>query len=113
MSRPPQHRQQPSSNARQQDDGGSKLDWAQIEKQLHAIPADFKSQKFNSLKRVIEILSRDKPQWALQEVRRPSPSRWRPVLARMYACMRSAADLAFAAHVAQARRACACRAPYM
>jgi hypothetical protein len=45
------------------------LDWGRIEKQLNAIPADFKSQKFNSLKRVIEILSRDKPQWALGEVR--------------------------------------------
>ena len=42
-----------------------------MERQLNAIPSDFKSQKFNSLKRVIEILSRDKPQWALQEV--PSP----------------------------------------
>jgi hypothetical protein len=45
------------------------LDWAAIEKQLNGIPPDFKSQRFNSLKRVIEILSRDKPQWALAEVR--------------------------------------------
>jgi hypothetical protein len=49
--------------------GANGLDWDRIEKQLHAIPPDFKSQKFNSLKRVIEILSRDKPQWALAEVR--------------------------------------------
>ena len=70
MSRPPTHRRQGSNASKsQQEDGGSTLDWARIEKQLHAIPPDFKSQKFNSLKRVIEILSRDKPQWALQEVR--------------------------------------------
>lgn len=46
----------------------SSVDWAKIEQQLHNIPEDFKSSKFNSLKRVIEILSRDKPQWALAEV---------------------------------------------
>lgn len=46
----------------------SSVDWAKIEQQLHNIPEDFKSSKFNSLKRVIEILSKDKPQWALAEV---------------------------------------------
>ena len=44
------------------------IDWASIEQRLHNIPEDFKSNKFNSLKRVIEILSKDKPQWALAEV---------------------------------------------
>jgi hypothetical protein len=44
------------------------IDWAGIEQKLHNIPEDFKSNKFNSLKRVIEILSKDKPQWALSEV---------------------------------------------
>lgn len=47
----------------------SSVDWVKIEQQLHNIPEDFKSSKFNSLKRVIEILSKDKPQWALAEVR--------------------------------------------
>eukprot|EP00892_Ulva_mutabilis_P005888 jgi/Ulvmu1/3671/UM017_0085.1 len=46
----------------------SSVDWVQIEQQLHNIPEDFKSSKFNSLKRVIEILSKDKPQWALAEL---------------------------------------------
>jgi hypothetical protein len=45
------------------------VDWAAVERQLNNIPADFKSQKFNSLKRVIEILGKDKPQWALAEAR--------------------------------------------
>jgi hypothetical protein len=63
------------------------VDWASIEQKLHNIPEDFKSQKFNSLKRVIEILSKEKPQWALAEVcsgsavsagcnQRPAPRPW-------------------------------------
>lgn len=48
--------------------GASNIDWTSIEQKLHNIPEDFKSNKFNSLKRVIEILSKDKPQWALAEV---------------------------------------------
>lgn len=40
-----------------------------VERQLNNIPDDFKSQKFNSLKRVLEILGKDRPQWALQEAR--------------------------------------------
>jgi hypothetical protein len=44
------------------------VDWTVVQKQLQAIPADFKSQKFNSLQLVIEILSSANPQWALDEV---------------------------------------------
>ena len=49
--------------------GPSEVDWAYIEQQLHGIPDDFKSQKFNSLKRVMEILSSSNPNLALNEVR--------------------------------------------
>ena len=54
--------------------GHGSIDWASIEQKLHNIPDDFKSNKFNSLKRVIEILSKDKPQWALAEVSSRSSS---------------------------------------
>lgn len=62
-------RRRESTRAVSQPGGtGSSIDWASIEQKLHKIPEDFKSNKFNSLKRVIEILSKDKPQWALAEV---------------------------------------------